>query len=64
MSSGIKLLIADRDTLLPRRLAEFLNDKGFSCELVNNGKQLKTLLSNWVPNFIFVSGNHSKLIKR
>jgi DNA-binding response OmpR family regulator len=53
MSSGIKLLIADRDTLLPRRLAEFLNDKGFSCELVNNGRQLKSLLSNWVPQFIF-----------
>ncbi|HEX4924880.1 MAG TPA: response regulator [Bdellovibrionales bacterium] len=54
MSSGIKLLIADRDTLLPRRLAEFLNDKGFSCELVNNGRQLKSLLSNWIPQFIFV----------
>jgi DNA-binding response OmpR family regulator len=54
MNNGIKLLIADRDTLLPRRLAEFLNDKGFSCELVNNGRQLKSLLSNWIPQFIFV----------
>lgn len=53
MSTGIKLLIADRDTLLPRRTAEFLNDKGFSCELVNNGRQLKSLLQTWVPQFIF-----------
>jgi len=52
MTGVFKLLIADRETLLARRMSDYLLDKGFSCEFVNGGKQLKEALATFQPDFV------------
>jgi DNA-binding response OmpR family regulator len=50
----LKVLIADRETLVSRRIKEYLSANVIECEVVNGGKQLKELLTKWIPDFILV----------
>ena len=54
MAEALKLLIADRETLVARRISEFLTENGIECQIVNSGKQVKTILGSWVPDFILI----------
>jgi DNA-binding response OmpR family regulator len=54
MAEALKLLIADRETLVARRISEFLTENGIECQVVNSGKQVKTVLATWVPDFILI----------
>lgn len=48
----IKVLIADDDNQLSRRLADYINDRGFSARVVDNGKEAKAAIVEWRPRFI------------
>lgn len=48
----IKVLIADDDNQLSRRLADYINDRGFDARVVSNGKDARTLLLEWKPRFV------------
>lgn len=48
----IKVLIADDDNQLSRRLADYIEDRGFSARVVNNGKEAKAMITEWRPRFI------------
>ncbi|MGE4131208.1 MAG: response regulator [Bdellovibrionales bacterium] len=48
----IKVLIADDDNQLSRRLASYIADRGFDARVVNNGKEAKALISEWKPRFV------------
>ncbi len=50
----IKMLIADRETLVARRIKEFLVENGILCEVLNTGRQLKQTVNDWLPDFILV----------
>ncbi len=48
----IKVLIADDDNQLSRRLADYINDRGFSARVVNNGKEARAAIIEFRPRFI------------
>lgn len=48
----IKVLIADDDNQLSRRLADYIGDRGFEARVVNNGKDARTQIVEWKPRFI------------
>lgn len=48
----IKVLIADDDNQLSRRLADYINDRGFSAKVVSNGKDARAAIVEWRPRFI------------
>jgi DNA-binding response OmpR family regulator len=48
----IKVLIADDDNQLSRRLASYIEDRGFSAKVVNNGKDARQAIMDWRPRFI------------
>lgn len=48
----IKVLIADDDNLLSRRLADYIGDRGFEARVVNNGKDARTQIVEWKPRFV------------
>lgn len=50
----IKMLIADRETLIARRIKEFLEANGVICELINSGKQVKQVLHTYLPDFVLI----------
>lgn len=52
MSDPIKVLIADDDNQLSRRLADYIQDRGFLAKVVNNGKDARTAIVEWKPRFI------------
>src|SRR4051812_12041092 len=54
MGETLRMLIADRETLIARKIAEFLTGNGINCEVVTTGKQLKEMLGHWTPDFILV----------
>lgn len=54
MADALKLLIADRESLVSRRISDFLTENGIECQVVNNGKQVKNILGTWIPDFILI----------
>jgi len=48
----IRVLIADDDNQLSRRLADYISDRGFEARVVNNGKDARTQIVEWKPRFI------------
>lgn len=48
----IRVLIADDDNQLSRRLADYISDRGFEARVVNNGKDARTLIVDWKPRFV------------
>jgi len=52
MSTQVRILIADRDTLISRKLAEYIQDKGFESQLVRTGAEVQKAIIEWVPDLI------------
>lgn len=50
--SKIKVLVADDDGQLSRRLADFISDRGFEARTAHNGNEAKTLIADWKPKFV------------
>lgn len=48
----IRVLIADDDNLLSRRLAEYMTHRGFEARVVNDGKAARNLILEWKPRFV------------
>lgn len=64
----IRVLIADDDHLLSRRLAEYMNHRGFDVRVVNNGRDARTQILEWRPRFVLADlmlpdGNAFNLIE-
>jgi DNA-binding response OmpR family regulator len=51
-SNKIRVLIADDDALLSRRLADFIIHHGFDARVVTNGKDAKSQILEWQPRFV------------
>lgn len=53
-SKNYRVIIADDDGQLSRRLSDFFKEKNFDAKLVSNGKELKSILKDpaWIPHFI------------
>lgn len=52
VSEYIKVLIADDDNQLSRRLADYIQDRGFQAKVVSNGKEARAAIVEWKPRFI------------
>lgn len=52
MSETIKVLIADDDNQLSRRLADYIQDRGFEARVVSNGKDARVAILDWRPRFV------------
>lgn len=50
----IKVLIADDDGQMSRRLAAFISDHGFEVRLCANGTEAKAIISEWKPRLVLV----------
>jgi DNA-binding response OmpR family regulator len=50
----IRLLVVDRETLISRRIKEFMAANGIDCELVTHGKDLIKTITAWRPNYILI----------
>jgi CheY-like chemotaxis protein len=50
--SSTRILVADDETLLGQRLAEFLTSKGFFAKAVRLGSEVEQALTNFQPEFI------------
>lgn len=50
----IKVLIADDDGQASRRAHDFLNQNGFDCRMVDNGRDAKYLLQTWQPKLLLI----------
>ncbi len=48
----VRILIADDEALLSKRLAEYLNKRGFVVRHVRTGNEAKTSLIDWLPDFV------------
>jgi DNA-binding response OmpR family regulator len=48
----IRVLIADDDNQLSRRLADYIGDRGFEARVVSNGKDARAQILEWKPRFI------------
>lgn len=48
----IKVLIADDDNQLSRRLADYIADRGFEARVVANGKDARNTILEWKPRFV------------
>ena len=48
----IKVLIADDDNQLSRRLADYISDRGFDARVVSNGKDARVQIMEWRPRYI------------
>lgn len=48
----IRVLIADDDNLLSRRLAEYMSHRGFDTRVVNDGKSARSQILEWRPRFV------------
>lgn len=51
-SEKIRVLIADDDNQLSRRLADFISDHGFETRVVSNGRDARSIIVDWRPRFI------------
>ncbi|MCB0394155.1 MAG: response regulator, partial [Bdellovibrionales bacterium] len=52
--SSFRVIVADDDGQIRRRMSDFLKDKGFEVEDVTNGKSLREKILAWKPHFIVV----------
>jgi DNA-binding response OmpR family regulator len=52
IQSNFKVLIADDDGASSRRLQDFLKERGFSVDVVANGKLAKERITMWKPTFV------------
>ena len=50
--SQIRVLIADDDNQLSRRLADFISDRGFETRTASNGREARAQIADWKPSFI------------
>ncbi|MGE0527559.1 MAG: response regulator [Bdellovibrionales bacterium] len=48
----IRVLIADDDNLLARRLADFITKSGFAARTAGNGKDARAQILEWKPRFV------------
>ena len=48
----IRVLIADDDNQLSRRLADYIADRGFDPRVVANGRDARLLITEWKPRFV------------
>lgn len=48
----IRVLVADDDNQLSRRLADYISDRGFDARVVNNGKDARVMIAEWKPRFV------------
>ncbi|MCB0384874.1 MAG: response regulator, partial [Bdellovibrionales bacterium] len=48
----IRVLVADDDRQLARRLSDFLIESGFEVKTVYNGREAKSIISDWRPRFV------------
>src|SRR5262245_1921905 len=48
----IRVLIADDDNLLSRRLADYLGMNGFEARVVSSGKDARSQILDWRPRFV------------
>ncbi len=48
----IRILIADDDNQLSRRLGDYISDHGFEAKVVNNGREAKAAIKEWKPRFV------------
>lgn len=48
----IKILIADDDNQMSRRLCAYLSEKGFDTRFVSNGKDARAQILEWKPRYI------------
>jgi DNA-binding response OmpR family regulator len=51
-TAKIKVLIADDDNQLSRRLNDYIAERGFDPRVVNNGKDARVLIQEWKPRFV------------
>jgi DNA-binding response OmpR family regulator len=66
-NSRIRVLIADDDTILSRRLAEYINQRGFDARVCSKGSDARTQIVEWKPRFVLADlmlpeGNALELI--
>lgn len=48
----IRVLIADDDTILSRRLADYISARGFEARVVASGKEARAQIVEWKPRFV------------
>jgi DNA-binding response OmpR family regulator len=48
----IRVLIADDDVILSRRLAEYITERGFEARVVSSGKDARAQIVDWKPRFV------------
>jgi CheY-like chemotaxis protein len=48
----IRVLIADDDNLLSRRLADYISARGFDARVVNDGRDARSEILLWKPRFV------------
>ncbi|MGZ3722909.1 MAG: response regulator [Bdellovibrionales bacterium] len=48
----IRILVADDDNQLSRRLADYLAEKGFLTRVVNNGADARAQILDWKPRYV------------
>jgi len=51
-ANRIRVLIADDDNQLSRRLSDYISERGFLVRVVNNGKDARAAILDWKPRFI------------
>ena len=51
-NEAVKLLIADAEGLGPRRLADYVNVRGFEARIVTNVRDARRLIDEWQPRFV------------
>src|SRR5690242_11760093 len=63
----IRVLIADDDTILSRRLADYVSKRGFEARVCANGSEARQHILDWKPRFVLADlmlpeGNALELI--
>lgn len=66
-TAPLRVLIADADVILSRRLADYLQPRGFEVKICVNGREAKRLLQEFKPRFVLadlmlLEGNALELI--
>ncbi len=51
-SEPIRVLIADEDKQLARRLGDYITEQGFAVHIVGNGKDARARILDWKPRFV------------
>jgi DNA-binding response OmpR family regulator len=51
-SEKIRILVADDDNQLSRRLGDYLAEKGFDTRVVNNGQDARAQIAEWKPRYV------------